>query len=221
MSNIQENLQKILSAVWGRDVRQAIHDAIHDCYEDGSAGDLDLIAREGVERLETQKASKTELQTETTNRTAEVAVERGRVDSITETLSDVGDEVDTLSGDMTQAQTDITALQNKNIWRKFNPQQGNVSIDVTPYRELCVMVKVFNNSYTACIPFFIPVDGDIFPINTYNLICNSWMAVSDGYIALKCWSTDPSTHMISLESAYDGKTNVTANTYWTVYGRIK
>lgn len=34
MSNIQENLKKILAAVYGKDVRQAIHDSIHDCYED-------------------------------------------------------------------------------------------------------------------------------------------------------------------------------------------
>lgn len=53
MSNILENLQKILSAVYGRDVRQAIHDAIHDCYEDGQSGATDLIAREGVQGVET------------------------------------------------------------------------------------------------------------------------------------------------------------------------
>lgn len=53
MSNILENLQKILTAVYGRDVRQAIHDAIHDCYEDGQSGATDLIAREGVQGVET------------------------------------------------------------------------------------------------------------------------------------------------------------------------
>lgn len=69
MSNIQENLQKILSAVWGRDVRQAIHDAIHDCYEDSTSGTTDLPARERIDALETNSATKTELQTETTART--------------------------------------------------------------------------------------------------------------------------------------------------------
>lgn len=82
MSNIQENLQKIISAVWGRDVRQAIHDAIHDCYEDGSAGATDLIAREGITTLEAEKASKTELADESSARQAEIGVERGRIDNL-------------------------------------------------------------------------------------------------------------------------------------------
>ena len=42
MSNIQENLEKILHAVFGRDVRQAIHDGIKNCYDDGRAGDEEL-----------------------------------------------------------------------------------------------------------------------------------------------------------------------------------
>lgn len=37
MSSIIENLHKILTSRYGRDVRQAIHDAIEDCYEDGRA----------------------------------------------------------------------------------------------------------------------------------------------------------------------------------------
>lgn len=48
---IQEYLNKIKNAIYGKDVRQAIHDAIHQCYEDGKAGELDLIAREGVEEV--------------------------------------------------------------------------------------------------------------------------------------------------------------------------
>lgn len=51
MSNITENLKKILSAVRGKDVRQAIHDSIHDCYEDGKVGATDLLARERIDNL--------------------------------------------------------------------------------------------------------------------------------------------------------------------------
>lgn len=50
-SNILQNLQKILSSRYGKDVRQAIHDSIHDCYEDGKAGSTDLIAREQIANL--------------------------------------------------------------------------------------------------------------------------------------------------------------------------
>lgn len=51
MSDIETNLQKIQESVYGKDVRQAIHDAIHDCYEDGRAGGTDLIARERINEV--------------------------------------------------------------------------------------------------------------------------------------------------------------------------
>ena len=51
MSNIEQNLQKILSSRYGKDVRQSIHDGIHDCYEDGKAGAVDLVARERINNL--------------------------------------------------------------------------------------------------------------------------------------------------------------------------
>ena len=37
MSNIEQNLQKILSSRYGKNVRQSIHDSIYDCYEDVKA----------------------------------------------------------------------------------------------------------------------------------------------------------------------------------------
>lgn len=46
MVDIQNLLQQLLSAVYGKDVRQAIHDAIHQCYADG------LAARENISQLQ-------------------------------------------------------------------------------------------------------------------------------------------------------------------------
>lgn len=37
MSSVRDNLARILTAVYGRDVRQAIHDAIEDCWNATSA----------------------------------------------------------------------------------------------------------------------------------------------------------------------------------------
>ena len=48
MATITDYLNKILSAVYGKDVRKAIYDAIHQCYEDGRVGAVDLIARERI-----------------------------------------------------------------------------------------------------------------------------------------------------------------------------
>ena len=57
MSNIEQNLAFILSSRYGEDVRQAIHDSIHDCYEDGKAGSVDLIAREQIANLVANEGS--------------------------------------------------------------------------------------------------------------------------------------------------------------------
>jgi hypothetical protein len=46
VSDIAALLNTIKTAIYGRDVRQAIHDAIRKCYDDGRAGTIDLTARE-------------------------------------------------------------------------------------------------------------------------------------------------------------------------------
>ncbi len=49
MADIQNLLQQLLNAVYGKDVRQAIHDAIEKCYYDGKAGAVDLEARQKID----------------------------------------------------------------------------------------------------------------------------------------------------------------------------
>lgn len=51
MAGIQEYLEQIKGAVYGREVRQAIHDGIEECYNDGKAGAIDLLARQQIEEL--------------------------------------------------------------------------------------------------------------------------------------------------------------------------
>ena len=50
-ATIQELLQGIMDSQYGRDMRQFIHDAIQKCYEEGSAGETDLTARESIEKI--------------------------------------------------------------------------------------------------------------------------------------------------------------------------
>lgn len=45
-SNIQQFLNKILSSRYGKDVRQAIHDSIEQCYDDVTNPDLNTEAFE-------------------------------------------------------------------------------------------------------------------------------------------------------------------------------
>jgi len=49
--DILELLNQIANAIYGRDVRQAIIDAIRQCYEDGKAGVNDLQARTLIESV--------------------------------------------------------------------------------------------------------------------------------------------------------------------------
>lgn len=49
---IQELLEGIDSAQYGRDMRQYIHKGIQKCYEEGSAGETDLEARLRLDNLE-------------------------------------------------------------------------------------------------------------------------------------------------------------------------
>ena len=50
-ATIQELLQGILDSQYGRDMRQFIHDAIQKCYEEGSAGETDLVARQAIKNI--------------------------------------------------------------------------------------------------------------------------------------------------------------------------
>ena len=50
-SNIQELLTSILNTQLGKDMRQAIHDGIEQCYEDGKVGAVDLVARQRIDNL--------------------------------------------------------------------------------------------------------------------------------------------------------------------------
>ena len=59
MASISEYLKQILSARYGKDVRQSIHDAIQQCYYDGKAGSIDLEARQSIEDLDNNKLDKT------------------------------------------------------------------------------------------------------------------------------------------------------------------
>lgn len=50
-SRIELYLQTIETAVYGEDMRQAIHDAIKECYKDGDRASIDMTARDDIELL--------------------------------------------------------------------------------------------------------------------------------------------------------------------------
>lgn len=90
MANIKEYLAQILSARYGKDVRQAIHDSIQQCYYDGSAGTIDLEARQRLDDAEAE-ITKTKNELKSTSEILEknkVAYD-DIVDNLTSTDADV------------------------------------------------------------------------------------------------------------------------------------
>lgn len=97
-------LKQILSARYGRDVRQAIHDAIQQCYYDGKAGSIDMEARESVEVLNGEVESLKE---------ADIAINES-IDILESDVAGLKESTETMSEDietmqsMLQGTNDIT-----------------------------------------------------------------------------------------------------------------
>lgn len=72
MADVQALLKSILSAVYGKDVRQSIHDAIRQCYYDGKAGGNDLEARDRAAAAEARMDTFTKLAEGSTTGDAEL-----------------------------------------------------------------------------------------------------------------------------------------------------
>lgn len=98
MSNIEQNLQKILSTRFGKDVRQAIHDGIHDCYEDGKAGAVDLVARERIDNLSKLEPGST---------TGDAELIDGRVDYTGKTWSNIGESIRNVTRQLSEENTEL------------------------------------------------------------------------------------------------------------------
>lgn len=72
MADVQALLKSILTAVYGKDVRQSIHDAIKQCYYDGKAGGNDLEARDRAAAAEARIDTFTKLAEGSTTGDAEL-----------------------------------------------------------------------------------------------------------------------------------------------------
>ena len=98
MSTIQDYLNKIKTAIYGKDVRQAIHDAIFKCYEDGKAGSIDLVARENINTLTNQVAAmdpENNLQKTGGTMTGDIAMNGNKITGLADPIAD-GDAVNLL-----------------------------------------------------------------------------------------------------------------------------
>jgi hypothetical protein len=108
MAGIVEYLQQILSARYGRDVRQAIHDGIQQCYYDGKAGGVDLEARQDIEKIEADTA---EVKQSAENMEASITEIRQDIEKLNTDFGGVENKILALSGKVCPIKT-ITATSN-------------------------------------------------------------------------------------------------------------
>ena len=119
MGNIQDLLAQILSARYGRDVRQSIHDAIETCYEDGHAGAIDLQAREDIAQEVTDRED------------ADVLI-NGRIDTANGAIDGLSDRIDTIEDELSaSAAGSITDTIWTTTYYNFLTKNGNVVSLVT------------------------------------------------------------------------------------------
>ena len=150
MATIADYLKKILSAVYGKDVRQAIHDAIHQCYEDGKA------ARERIDNL-------AKLEEGSTTGDAELVDIRVGVDGTT--YDSAGAAV---RGQLGQISEEIVKISERtNILNIEDSIKGHA------YRSAVgsEIVLIENTNYTACNQVFNVNQGEKYTHNWLYAAC--------------------------------------------------
>ena len=127
MSDIATLLNTIKTAIYGRDVRQAIHDAIRKCYDDGRAGAIDLTARE----LAKLNASK--LQAEISDFTESAS---GRMDDYeTQTSAQIAEELAALNTRLenfmaSAGAATATLIEKTSLVTELVNSGGNINISI-------------------------------------------------------------------------------------------
>lgn len=169
MASIQEILTKILSAKFGRDVRQAIHDGIEQCYDDVTNPDLNTSAFETAVQSKIDDGSLAKLtigdEAVTTEKLASKAVVTDKIEDKAITINKIGNDVwDYLQGNTRFSWEKVYTITEKSYgWHQLLTTQSNSSthpINVKPSyeNELLILRVVGTNppeSGKATIPILV------------------------------------------------------------------
>lgn len=114
MNGIQDLLNQILSAVYGRDVRQSIHDAIKKCYEDGTAAgnsNMEVSNARGTDADLKTRLDRMQQEMDTVE--AEVIAARGSQPNVNTRLSQMMNRTQTNTTEITTARGGQANLKAK------------------------------------------------------------------------------------------------------------
>ena len=197
MSDIQQNLAAILEAIYGRDVRQAIHDAIEDCYEDGKSGATDLKARDEIDKIKESVATTTALAEETKARTDSDAAMNGRInklvqdynlESVETTLWEASTTSDgSITGSELTLTDDIANYQYVDI--VVNATSGNAQSDTFPAIEnQSFSLRCFNLSDFTNGTGIPAISGGEFK---FKIVGNKFTILNHSYVRFSTLSGDP------------------------------
>ena len=182
---ITDILQQIISARYGKDVRQAIHDGIQQCYNDGKAGVIDLEARQGIQTLENEIAElqKFEVITETTSTTQPNSY-AGRenileIGGVTEQDSTAGNQLLELTVQST-TNNGITATRSNDNILLNGTSSGSVWIDIGKFEATSGQTYTVSANSKARIVIWDSIESSVVEVKNGGSKSISFVATSSG-----------------------------------------
>lgn len=198
MADITELLRNIRTKIYGKDVRQAIHDAIQQCYLDGKVGAIDMVARNQISNLVAEN-NNTSGNSELTDirvgadgtkyPSAGEAV-RTQIKNISSSQEEIQTQFPILAAHMTSARKRMT--ETKADMRFFSYGSINSSGAIVDSQKEIVSVLYDRHKNES----IIPPDGYEIRITTYN-------ANSGSLNSLGSWTSNTTRYSADNDSLKD------------------